>query len=256
VLTSDPSGFSLTVYYVNSRTPRLPVNYEGWFSDVRGGGHKLVNHRIAGVGGRVSVPVPRGAVASGGYDGNIAIINYQTGEEWDMHRFAHSSGGYTAGNVGHYNLAWSGSPPYDDSGKPWQLRGSGVPYLAGLVRPCEVAQGRINHAVALGIPAPASRHVYPATKSDGHASYGLAEGAHLQLDPTIPDSTIRGTWHCNGACYVIAKALQTYGMYVTDTSGRIKIPVEDAATASWHGKITASTVSPIPVNDLRLLAGR
>jgi hypothetical protein len=201
------------------------------------------------------VPVPSGAIASAGSDGNIVIINSDSGEEWDMHSFTtDASGNFTAGNVGHYNITWVGVPPYDQYGNPWWLRGSGMTYLAGLVRPCEIAQGHIDHALAIGVPAPASNFVYPATKSDGSGTPGtdLAEGAHLQLDPTISDATIQ-SWGCTGACFTIAKAVQKYGMYVTDVSGRPKIPVEDDTTANWGTTMAASTVSPIPIADLRVL---
>jgi hypothetical protein len=255
-LTSDPTQYDLTVYYATNRTPMSRVTYSGWFSDVLSRG--LTDYRYGGdlTMQTVGVRIPSGARPPAGSDGNVAIINTDDREEWDLHALARdATGAYTAANVGHYNLKWSGSPPLDRYRNPWMLRGAGVPYLAGLVRPCEIAQGHIDHALALGIRTPSSQHVYPATKSDGFASpgAGIPEGGHLQLDPTIPDSTITGAWGCTGACYVIAKAMQRYGIYVLDTSGRPKIAVEDEITANWGNTLTASTVSPIPIAALRLL---
>jgi hypothetical protein len=158
--------------------------------------------------------------------------------------------GIGATNGYHYNTRWSGVPP---SG--FASRGAGVPYLAGLVRPCEVAQGHIDHALAFAYPRTTAQFVFPATKSDGHApsGQGLPEGARLQLDPSISDSVITSTWGCSGACYTIAKALQRYGMYVVDTGGHPKIIIEYEGTAHWGGRITSATVSSIPVSSLRLL---
>ena len=52
-----------------------------------------------------------------------------------------SDGTWSAGNGYHYNTQWSGVPPTH-----FASRGAGVPYLTGLIRPCEIAQGQINHA--------------------------------------------------------------------------------------------------------------
>jgi hypothetical protein len=59
---------------------------------------------------------------------------------------------------------WSAAPPLDDNRQPYFLRGAKIPDLAGLVRPCEIARGRINHALAFA---------YPGTTSN-----------RLQLDPS------------------------------------------------------------------------
>jgi Bacterial Ig domain/Phytase len=73
-------------------------------------------------------------------------------------------------------------------------RRAGVPYLAGLVRACELARGRIEHALAFAYDFPTAEYVFPATKSDGNAWDGVEddldshpgdvpEGTRLQLDP-------------------------------------------------------------------------
>lgn len=52
---------------------------------------------------------------------------------------------------------------------------------------------------------------------------------------------------------VIAKALQTYGMYVIDNSGSSKIYLEDRLTAKWAPSVTRTTVSGIPWSALRVV---
>jgi phage portal protein BeeE len=52
----------------------------------------------------------------------------------------------------------------------------------------------------------------------------------------------------------VARALQRYGMYVVDNSGRPKVLFEYAGTARWRGAIHAGTVSPIPLSAFRVLA--
>lgn len=257
-LTSDPTQYTFPVYYADASTPRVPVTYvDGWFSDVSNGGATLVNTRSRDPSKRVTtMPIPPGTTASAGSDAQIIVIDKGTGEEWDASHFTKDASGYHAWNIGHYNTAWSGVPPYDVNGNPFWIRGPGIPYLTGLIRPCEIAQGRIDHALAFAYPKTTTAFVYPATRSDGQSSpsKGMAEGTRLQLGPSISDATIRDTWGCRGACFTIAKALQRYGMYIADTGGRPKIMAEYAGTAGWNGTITASTPSAIPLSAFRVVA--
>lgn len=262
VLTSDPEQYTYPVYYAGKRTPRVRVRTRDWYSRVHGKGRRLENRRA----GIPRVPLPRRARPAAGTDAQIIVIDRRTGAEWNLSEVSLRSGRPRARNVGRYNLAWSGVPPRASDGDPWWLRGAGVPYLAGLVRPCEIALGRIPHALALAHPRAAAGHVHPATKSDGlpewsispnargfDAGGGLPEGSRLQLDPSITEATIRGDWGCDGACLTIARALQDYGMYLIDSGNRPKVMVEYEGTARWRGAITAETVSPIPLTAFRLV---
>jgi hypothetical protein len=129
-----------------------------------------------------------------------------------------------------------------------------VPYQAGLIRPCEISRGHIEHALAFAYDFPTPDHVYPATKSDGTSQdpRDMPEGSRLQLDPSIGDREIRA-WGCTGPCFTVAKALQEYGMYVIDNSGRPKVMFEYEDTAGWDGSVTADTVSPIPLSRFKLV---
>jgi hypothetical protein len=82
----------------------------------------------------------------------------------------------------------------------------------------------------------------------------MAEGAHLQLDPSLSDTTLTG-WGCTGACLVTARALQKYGIYLVDSAGHPKIYFEYDGTASWGSTVTASTMNPIPLSAFRVIAG-
>jgi hypothetical protein len=123
------------------------------------------------------------------------------------------------------------------------------------VRPCEIARGRIRHALAFAYPGTTPNWVYPATHSDGRTPVGagLPMGTRLQLDPSIGVQTIKDEWGCTGPCLTIARALQRYGMYLIDTSGRSKLMMEYDRTAGWKGVVTASTASAIPVEHLLIV---
>jgi len=250
-LTSDPTQYTYPVYAVTRATPRRTVTVSGWFSNVVAGGRTLANHRRA----TVRLPIPARAAAAAGSDAQIVLINHATGDEWGASHFRRTGGRFTAWNVYHYNTRWSGVPPRAAGGGSFANRGAGVTYLAGLIRPCEIAAGRIDHALAFAYDSPRGDFVRPATKSDGASRdpRDLPEGARLQLNPAITPAAIR-RWGCTGACFTIARALQTYGMYVIDNSGRPKVMAEYGGTARWRGRITAKTVSPIPLSAFRYVA--
>jgi hypothetical protein len=227
------------------------VTIEHRFSDVTDGGRRLTIRD----GATAEIPIPDNAEAGAGSDAQVIVVDTETGDEWGLWQLRRTDGGWTAANGYHYNVRWTGVPPRDAAGNPFGSRGAGVPYLAGLVRPCEIDRGRIDHALAFGFDWPTGAHVYPATKSDGAStdSQGLPEGTRLQLDPRLDDGAIRGLG-CDGACLVIAHALQRYGMYVIDNAGHPKVMFEYDRTAAWDGMVDARTVSPLPLRSFRVLA--
>ena len=250
-LSSNPEEYTFPVYEIGVNTPRATVPLDGWFSQVGGGGSFLTNQRA----GTVDFPIPPGAGPAAGDDAQVIMVDPLTGDEWGASSLTPDlAGGWTAWNAYLYNTAWSGVPPRDASERPFFPRGAGVPYLAGLVRPCEIARGRIDHALAFAYDYPLDAYVYPATKSDGNGldPNDLPEGARLQLDPSLTEAEIR-SWGCTGPCMTVAKALQTYGMYLIDNSGRPKIMFEFEGTAKWDSRIEAHSVRAIPISALKLL---
>jgi hypothetical protein len=243
-LSSDPTQYTYPVYYVGKGTPSASVRIDGSFSFVTRRGIGIRNADST----TVHLPIPNGAHAAEGSDGQIIMIDRASGDEWGFWQFDGSGGSYHATNGYHYNVRWSGVPPHR-----FVSRGAGVPYLTGLVRPCEIKRGRIDHAIAFAYPNPSGEHTYPATKSDGGGGGGdIPEGGRLQLDPTISAARIR-SWGCRNACFTIARALQRYGMYVIDNSGRPKIMMEYEDTAHWHGLVSAKTPNPIPLSAFKLV---
>jgi hypothetical protein len=250
-LTSSPEQYTYPVYHVTSATPRRTVALSGWFSNVVDGGNRLVNQRA----GTTELPIPDAAEAAAGSDAQIILVDTSTGDEWGAsHLEKRGDGSFDAWNAYHYSTRWSGVPPYDENGEPFWPRGAGVPYLAGLVRPCEIRRGRIDHALAFAYDSPSAQNVYPATKSDGAGPPdALPEGTRLQLNPELTQETLAARG-CTGPCLTIARALQRHGMYVIDNSGRPKVMLEYRGTANWDGLVNANTVRPIPMSEFRVLA--
>jgi hypothetical protein len=245
---SDATQYTFPVYEVTSDTPQRTVYISAAFSNVIENDTRIIWQD----GGNISAPIPAGALPSIGTDGNIIFWNRQTGDEWGFWQTsANADGSWQATNGYHYNTNWDGVPPTNSS--HFVSRGLGGPYLAGLIRPCEIAQGHIDHALAFAYDNPSPAFVYPAVKSDGIGSgAALPEGARLQLDPKLSDAQIRA-WGCIGSCLLIAHALQQYGMIVVDRSDHPKIYVEHEATAGWSGRVTSATISSIPYSAFKVL---
>lgn len=245
-LTSDPTQYTYPVYEVSGDTPTKRVTLSGVFSEVFDDGASVRMEKEA----TVDLPIPAGAASAKGSDRQIVLVNWKTGDEWGAWRLDQDSdGSWKATNSSHYNVRWDAVAP-----DMFGARGAGVPYLAGLVRPCEIARGRIEHALAFAYDFPTPEHVYPATKSDGESGdpADMAEGSRLQLDPSLSASRIR-SWGCTGTCLTVARALQRYGMYVIDQSGRPKLMFEYEDTAHWGEVVNSDTVSPIRVSALKLV---
>jgi hypothetical protein len=248
-LSADADQYTIPVYQVTSSTRTVTVQGTGYYSTYDSGDSSRVGHGSPwSVGG---IPVPAGAVAGSGTDGQIVFIDKAAGVEYGFWQFSgpDANGVYHATNGYRYHTTSGYYGRFADGGSG---RGAGTPYFAGLVRPWEVAQGHIDHAIAFAYASPSSSFAYPASKSDGSGSAGAPEGARLQLDPSLTDAQIQSLG-CSGTCLIIAHALQKYGMYVIDNSGSSKIYLEARSTAGWPSTLTRSVVSPLPWSDFRVV---
>ena len=173
--------------------------------------------------------------AATGSDGQVIVLDPPTGREWDLWqvRFDGTTVRATNGNLvpGSYWTREIGFPP---------SRGAGIPYLAMLVRPAEVEQGVIPHALSMPIRNPdGASYVAPATKLERRTDVaGVPEGMRFalrmddgeidrwvaDLPPELPPAT-------RHTAAVIARALRDYGWFVTDTTGSAHLQLEDRITA-------------------------
>lgn len=253
-LTSDPDQFTIPVYFYDDATPRVTMKLGGFYSTYDAGDNSRVGHGFAPT--ITNIPIPADAVQSSGSDGQIVIWNPNEGIEYSFWQFEKKpDGSYVAENGYRYHTTSGYFGRFADG---LAGRGAGTPYFAGLVRPWEIAQGHIDHALAFAYHAPAGTFVYPASKSDG-ANFGgvngvdAPEGTRIQLDPSKTDADFTA-WGLSPEAKVIARALQDYGMYVIDNSGSSKIYIEDRLTAHWSTGITRDLVSGIPWSAFRAVA--
>jgi hypothetical protein len=120
---------------------------------------------------------------------------------------------------------------------------AGFALLGGVVRPTEIAQGHIDHAIKLATPyTRASLIACPATHTDGKYTdpASLPHGGRIQLDPAFNvDAQPWALWQ-----KILAKALQKYGAYGSDTSGSLSLKGESDQDGA-HGITWASIGVPL-----------
>ena len=247
-LSSDPSQFTYPVYKAAKSRKATKVKISQALSQIRGGGASLLNEKR----GTLRIPLPKGA--SGTEEtGQLVVVDKTTGREWGVFGLDRTRKGWTALFGYRFSTRTNGIPGIGADGAGLASR-AGASYLAGLVRACEIAQGRIEHALALAYDSPSIAYITPLRGTNGtNGSRGaLPIGARIQLDPTLTKKAL-GRAGCKRGCLTIARALQRYGAFIVGRSGRPKIYVEHEATAKWKGRIRADTVAPIPVDSFRAL---
>jgi hypothetical protein len=240
---SDVTQYASNIYYVDVNTPLVPVTM--WPSRSFRDALSDVEILYGQPGDVVFVPLPSEAQPAPGTDGELVIINRDTGEEWGLAKASRDiDGSWSAGSVYRYHLNNSGVPP-----KGFAQRGAGIGSLAGIVRPCEVEQGEIRHAVTIAYDYPCAPDVCaandwpavipPFTKTDGEGTsqYDIPEGARLVIRPEISASEIEQACKGMRGCVVWVKAMQAYGGFIVDNSGHPKTYGEGNLTAHWDSSL-------------------
>ena len=174
-------------------------------------------------GSAISFPMPAGTLPNTGSDHHLAVINTTTNMELDMWEAAYNSStdSWSAGSLGTTSSVGWGAMCAQGQLCNGEVA-AGFAMLGGAVRPEEIAAGLIPHALSITTPATRSGYIAcPATHTDGASSNANAipEGARIQLNPSFNVAAQSwSTWQ-----KTIAYALQTYGAYVSDTSGSLAV---------------------------------
>ena len=250
IITAGDS-YNYPVYFVDADTPRWDVSCTIYRCRVHTPEGGIRTDMLE------DIPIPPDARPSSDSDARMIIIDKDTYAEYDFWRAQRLETGWTAGGLSAYNILWNGTSTTGIS------RGSGIPSYAGLLRPWEIRQGQIEHALAFGYTETARKKcVFPASKTDGDSKrpFAIPEGARLQLDPTLTDADL-DQMGLDRAGKIIARALQEYGMILVDTSGSFKIYVEDLinnpyAKGDWTDpdlNLTKESIYNIPYTAFRVL---
>ncbi|GAA1861186.1 hypothetical protein GCM10009836_46680 [Pseudonocardia ailaonensis] len=199
------------------------------------------------------VPVPANAAADPAEDGHLAVLDRDNRCIYEFFRAKPQGDGWTAD--------WVNATPSDGTGiYPDGLgtRAAGFSIAAGLIWPDELRRGEIDHALVFAYPfTKKGGYVAPATRSDGLTTQAgaLPIGSRLRLDPTIDLDKLTLTPQER----TVARALQTYGMFLGDTSGGLTLygvqPLSFAADpyqSFWNDGPWAD-IKAIPFDRLQVL---
>jgi len=186
-------------------------------------------------------------------DGHLAVYDPATRREWDMWQAKPAwtaSAGSAVSTTGD-GIAATGTASGD---------AANFPLLGGLIRPEEILQGHIDHALVFSLPGIASgAPICPATHNAQTTSdpSALREGQRVQLDPSVDvDALSIPGWE-----KTIARAMQQYGMYLRDNGGTLGVYAENPISRGYDawsplglGSVGAVSLSGIPWSRFRLLA--
>jgi hypothetical protein len=181
-----------------------------------------------------------------GTDAQVIILDSVPGKEWNLWDMIIDTTAKTI-SIGNGNLC-----PGDYLTNNWDnsatkctgSRGVGINYLAMLVRPWEIEQGKIEHALSMPIRGTSgSFYVAPATKLEHPGKVGtIPEGMRFALNVTTQEidtyvnSLTALTTKRREAVRTILVALKDYGWFITDTSGSSQLHFEapESAQAEWE----------------------
>jgi hypothetical protein len=204
----------------------------------------------------VQFPIPYGTQPASGTDGHLVVVyealdgSPYAGKELDLWQAVYNSTNdtWSASTVTINDLyGWGACCP--PGGQCNGADSAGFSLFGGVVRPEEIAQGFIAHALVMSTPSNLSGYIAcPATHTDGTSTApALPEGAIVQLDPAYNvDAQNWSPW-----LKIVAHALQTYGAYNCSTGGAVGITAvtdQNAGVPKW-----ASVGVPKQGGDLNVL---
>jgi hypothetical protein len=169
------------------------------------------------------VPTPKNLIVSQGTDESTTIYQPSTDTYWDFWRAQKDASG-------HWSACWGGRIKHYSKNpgifkNPLGASASGLPLGAFTIRISELQRGYIDHAINLILPRTQAGCIsWPANRTDGPATGSdiACEGQRFRLNPSFNVSTLYSP-----AAQTIARAMQKYGLIVTDMGGAVVTMAQD-----------------------------
>jgi hypothetical protein len=211
----------------------------------------------------MNVPTLPGMVSSMGTDHEISLYDPTEDKDWEFWVATQADAS------GQWSACWGGvitnvSTNLGQFPAGLGATASGLPLLAYVIRIAELQSGLIQHAINIEtVRTQATNYSWPANRTDGNTADAdiLMEGQRMRLDPTFDVTTLP-----HPAERTIAKAMQDYGIILTDTSGAVVVQAEDDRpymtahdtttspyTAIFDGTPAYSVLADIPLSRLQVL---
>jgi hypothetical protein len=201
------SDYDHPIYFSQPSDPLYTVHCRKWVSSCEVNG--------------LQVRIPAAARAAGGTDAHMAVIDQQSGWEYDFWETESLPAGGGDLYIGHGGMTAIGTPDADGLGSNATAAHFGL--AAGVVRPEELAAGHIEHALFMIVKCTNGTYVWPAEGPGvGRtcSSMGLSNsdapalGQHFYLDLSDAEIDALGVpaWK-----KTVLHAMADYGMFVGDT---------------------------------------
>jgi peptidoglycan/LPS O-acetylase OafA/YrhL len=173
-----------------------------------------------------SVPLPEHARGATGTDAELIVWQPSTDTLWDFWQLRRRGARWQATWGGRLTNVSDGSATFPSN---WGASASGLPLAGGLITARELRSGRIDHALALGVPdVRAWEFARPAKRTDGVSTcrHAVPEGARFRLDPALDVDSLG----LPPAAATIARAAQRYGIVVREQAGAVALYAQNAST--------------------------
>lgn len=232
----DDETFTYNLYIVDASTPLVNVTIKG---------------HSGSWAGTIQAPIPAGAKFNTSADGGMALWDGTT--NWEFWGGTGSAGSYSALTYVKSLTAAPNTGAFQLPGSNGQYGGaaaSGLSYLAGLIKPSEIAAGVIPHAVLSGTVS-TNGFVAPATRTDGGTSGGIPEGTRFFLPASV---AMPSTVAADPVQKAVFTAVQTYGMILTDTAGSCNVYFASGQSYSPDPWSIVKNLAGIPWAQMEVLA--
>ncbi len=238
--------FSIDVLHGDASTPKQAFTpTDNWYDPDCDAGPMPVP-----VGGDVEDET--GYACTGGGDCHLLVDDHDEHKLYEMWKADITGGTFDGGCL----AIWDEDHVYGPEGRGDQCTSAdaaGFPIAPLLFSADEVEAGLVDHAIRFTLPNDRLRRGYvrPATHGTQTTGGGNSPyyGVHLRLRGDYPVDSLPS----EGA-KVVARALQTYGMYQAD-GGEIALTAQSDrhTTAMWNGLLDAHDVAALTVEDFDVI---
>jgi hypothetical protein len=206
-----------------------------------------------------AVPVPPGARPAAGSDGELVVWQPATDTMWEFWRMRRTAAGWVASWGGRLQGVSRSPGVFLSPHANWGTSASSLSLAGGLILPQELAGGKIDHALALGVPAIRARQfALPAQRTDGRSRCrnAVPEGARFRVDPRVDIEALR----LPAPVATLTRAAQRYGIVVREQSGAVAFYAQNVASlgrdpypAAFGGMSPTQLLARFPWSRLQLV---
>jgi hypothetical protein len=229
--------YSAPIYYVGHDTPKRRWTWTNCLG---------LPDQSAVIGDSLAaVPTLPDMIVSKGTDESVAIYQPSTDTYWDFWRAEKDANG-------NWSACWGGKIDHYSRNKgiftnPLGATATGLPFGAFTIRIEELRRGYIDHALNIvTVRTRVDCNSWPASRNDGN-TVGEdipCEGQRFRLDPAFDVNTLTSP-----AARTIARAMQEYGLIMTDKGGALVTYAEDPRPyMASHGGVDPYTLLFDPDN--------